>query len=68
MGLMAESIIKPLSGSVMERVANYRNKAEELRVILEDLLVHDLRQTLRRIATEYDTMARTLARMHDESR
>ena len=64
-GASMADMIKPAVGGIMQRLIDYRNKAEELRTISEDMIVPDLKQTLRRIALEYDTMARTLAQMHD---
>ena len=58
---MEPTIIKSLAGSRIDRMAQYRNRAEELRVIAEDMLVASQKETLHRIAATYEDMAETLA-------
>jgi len=49
--------IKPLSGSLLERTALYRTRAEILRAIAEDVLVPGAKETLLLLATIYESMA-----------
>jgi len=39
------------------KLESYRNKAEELRIIAEDYKVKETRESLLRLATEYDSLA-----------
>ena len=49
--------IRQLDGSAALRVVQYRNRAEELRVIADELVLNSERETLLRIADTYDDMA-----------
>ena len=42
------------------RIAQYREKAEELRAISEDVILEETRTTLLSLASTYDNMARAL--------
>ncbi|MBV8798231.1 MAG: hypothetical protein JO208_00245 [Alphaproteobacteria bacterium] len=53
--------IKPLQGqNAVQRVAQYMNRAEELRIIAEDS--PEAREMLLRIALSYDSMAAGVTR------
>jgi len=60
-----ERTIKPLGGSILQRVVNYRNRAAELRIIADDLTRPSEKETLRQIATQYEDMAKALFRVRD---
>jgi hypothetical protein len=45
-------------GSTSYRVKRYRERAEELRTIAQDLVSDDCQDTLMRLATTYDQMAK----------
>ena len=60
-----ERTIKPLGGSILQRVVNYRNRAAELRIIADDLTLPSEKETLRQIATQYEDMAKALFRVRD---
>jgi hypothetical protein len=51
-------VISPFTkGSPSYRVKRYRERAEELRAIAEDLCHDECQNILRRLASSYDTMA-----------
>ena len=52
-------------GSSTYRVKRYRERAEELRTIADDLRHSDCQQTLLRLASSYDQMATQAAAMHE---
>lgn len=58
------AIVPCEKGSSAYRVKRYRERAEELRTIADDLRHSDCQQTLLRLANSYDQMA-TQAAMHE---
>ena len=58
-----ELTIRPIDDYAAQRMVNYRNHAEELRTIADEMLMPSEKETLRRIADTYDDMANTLSRM-----
>lgn len=54
-------------GSSAYRVKRYRERAEELRTIADDLRHSDCQQTLLRLANSYEQMATQAAAMHEMS-
>lgn len=59
-----EQKIRPLEGTDGWCVVQYRNRAEELRVIAEDMLVPSEKEALCRIARTYDDMASMLTSLY----
>lgn len=57
MGSPAYGIAPFEKGSTTYRVKRYRERAEELRAIAQDLLSDDCHDTLMRLAHTYDQMA-----------
>jgi hypothetical protein len=49
--------MKSLAGSKLERLIHYRNRAELMRIIAEDLTDNDVRMTLLGVAANYDALA-----------
>ncbi len=60
-----QQTIRPLDGSILQRVVNYRSRAADLRTIAEDLIVPAEKETLRQIAAQYDDMAKALFRVRE---
>ena len=52
-------------GSSAYRVKRYRERAEELRTIADDLLHDECQQTLLRLATSYEQMAAQAASLQE---
>ena len=50
----------PQAADPQGRAAQYRDKAEELRAIAEDVILEQTRATLRRLAESYERMAAAL--------
>lgn len=60
---MGDHNIRPLDGDKASRITRYRERAEELRAIAEDLKRYSERETLYAIATTYEEMADEVALM-----
>ena len=59
------SIMPCDKGSSSYRVKRYRERAEELRTIADDLLHRECQQTLLRLASSYDDLATQAAAIHE---
>lgn len=49
--------VKPLNGAKLQRIGQYRDRAEELRTIAADLVHKSEQKTLLGIAATYDRLA-----------
>jgi hypothetical protein len=59
--------VRPLAGRAAARIIQYRNRAEELCIIGDDVVLDSSRETLKGIAKNYDDMPNLVSAMSAES-